>query len=67
MTLIMLSCLLGQVCEVYRLHRETFNLAVDFIDRYLTVKQDIPKQRLQLIGTTALFIAAKIEVGVVCM
>ncbi|XP_031570377.1 G1/S-specific cyclin-E1-like isoform X2 [Actinia tenebrosa] len=50
-----------EVCEVYRLHRETFSLAVDFIDRYLSTKQDIPKQRLQLIGTTALFIASKIE------
>ena len=26
---------LVEVCEVYRLHRETFYLAVDFIDRYL--------------------------------
>ncbi|KAK3707981.1 hypothetical protein QZH41_010716 [Actinostola sp. cb2023] len=51
----------SRVCEVYRLHRETFHLAVDFIDRYLSVQHDIPKQRLQLIGTTALFIAAKIE------
>ena len=26
-----------EVCEVYRLHRETFYLAVDFIDRFLGV------------------------------
>ncbi|XP_032229452.1 G1/S-specific cyclin-E isoform X2 [Nematostella vectensis] len=50
-----------EVCEVYRLHRETYFLAVDFVDRYLSVKKDIPKQRLQLVGTTALFIAAKLE------
>ena len=39
-----------EVCEVYRLHRETFFLAVDFIDRYLTITRDVPKNRLQLIG-----------------
>lgn len=52
---------LTEVCEVYRLHRETYYLAVDFVDRYLSVKHDIAKQRLQLVGTTALFIAAKME------
>ena len=41
-----------EVCEVYRLHRETFFLAVDFIDRYLSLTRDVPKNRLQLIGTS---------------
>ena len=41
--------------------RETFNLAVDFIDRYLSSSKNIHKQQLQLIGITSLFIAAKIE------
>jgi len=51
-----------EVCEVYRLHRETFYLAVDFIDRYLGVAEvAVPKNRLQLIGITCLFIGAKIE------
>lgn len=52
---------LSEVCEVYKLHRETFYLAVDFIDRYLTVEENLPKQQLQLIGITCLFISAKIE------
>ena len=39
-----------QVCEVYRLHRETYHLALDFIDRYLATQSDVPKQQLQLIG-----------------
>jgi cyclin E len=39
-----------EVCEVYRLHRETFYLAVDFIDRYLGTTSDMPKTRVQLIG-----------------
>ncbi|XP_046637607.1 G1/S-specific cyclin-E1-like [Daphnia pulicaria] len=52
---------LVEVCEVYRLHRETYHLALDFVDRYLATQTDIPKQQLQLIGIAALFIAAKIE------
>ncbi|XP_035680336.1 G1/S-specific cyclin-E-like isoform X1 [Branchiostoma floridae] len=50
-----------EVCEVYRLHRETFYLAQDFIDRFLSTERDLPKHRLQHIGITALFIAAKLE------
>ena len=39
-----------EVCEVYRLHRETFYLAADFFDRYMSSTNDIPKTKLQLIG-----------------
>ena len=46
---------------MYRLHRETFHLAASYVDRYLKVKRDIQKSRLQLVGVTALFIAAKLE------
>uniref|UniRef100_A0A182RCN6 Uncharacterized protein n=1 Tax=Anopheles funestus TaxID=62324 RepID=A0A182RCN6_ANOFN len=52
---------LNEVCEVYKLHRETYYLAVDYIDRYLTCKKDLKKSHLQLLGITALFIAAKVE------
>ena len=44
------------------MHRETFYLAVDFFDRYMSLTNDIHKNQLQLIGITALFIAAKAEV-----
>ena len=50
-----------EVCEDYKLHRETFYLAVDNIDRFLGESPPVPKNRLQLIGVTCLFIAAKIE------
>jgi hypothetical protein len=40
----------SQVCEVYKMHRETYHLTMDFIDRYLSHKRDIPKHHLQLIG-----------------
>jgi len=41
---------LVEVCEVYKLHRETFYLAVDFIDRFLGSTTNMPKTRVQLIG-----------------
>ncbi|KAF7399049.1 G1/S-specific cyclin-E1-like [Vespula maculifrons] len=50
-----------EVCEVYKLHRETYYLAMDYIDRYLSTHQNVPKSQLQLIGITCLFIAAKVE------
>ena len=39
-----------EVCEVYRLHRETFYLAADFFDRYMSKTDNVPKTKLQLIG-----------------
>ncbi|KAJ8041974.1 G1/S-specific cyclin-E [Holothuria leucospilota] len=50
-----------EVCEVYHLHRETFFLAQDYVDRYLAETSNVPKMQLQLIGITALFIASKLE------
>ncbi|XP_022218922.2 G1/S-specific cyclin-E isoform X2 [Drosophila obscura] len=50
-----------EVCEVYKLHRETFYLAVDYLDRYLHVAHEVLKTHLQLIGITCLFVAAKVE------
>jgi len=50
-----------EVSEVYKLHRETLYLGVDFLDRYLSSTCDMPRSRLQLVGITCLFVAAKIE------
>lgn len=52
---------LSEVSEVYQLHRETYYLAMDYFDRYLSTQNEISKQQLQLVGITCLFIAAKIE------
>lgn len=49
-----------EVCEVYKLHRETYYLAVDYLDRFLEVTSNISKTCLQLIGITCLFVAAKV-------
>jgi len=37
-------------------------MCVDYVDRFLSRTSGIKKSQLQLIGTTALFIAAKMEV-----
>ncbi|CAG0919759.1 unnamed protein product [Notodromas monacha] len=50
-----------EVCEAHRLHRETYHLAADYLDRFLSASRDVPKSQLQLSGATALFIAAKLE------
>ena len=50
-----------EVCDVYKLHRETYFLAVDYLDRYLSVSENVSKNKLQLIGVTCLLIASKFE------
>lgn len=52
---------LNEVCQAYSLTRQTYYLALDFFDRFLSIQKDCPKKNLQLIGITCLFIAAKIE------
>ncbi|CAF0938515.1 unnamed protein product [Adineta ricciae] len=50
-----------EVSEVYHLHRETYHLSIAYIDQYLCQKKNLAKSKFQLLGITALFVAAKIE------
>jgi hypothetical protein len=51
-----------ELCHAYRLHRETFHLSVEYMDRYLTLaNKEMRIDRLQLLGMTCLFLAAKVE------
>lgn len=52
---------LMEVSSVYHLRRVTYYLSVDYFDRFLSIRPDIPKSLLQLVGITCLYIAAKIE------
>uniref|UniRef100_A0A8P4FZG1 Cyclin E1 n=2 Tax=Dicentrarchus labrax TaxID=13489 RepID=A0A8P4FZG1_DICLA len=52
---------LMEVSEVYKLHRETYHLAQDYFDRFMSTQRNVFKSTLQLIGITCLFIAAKVE------
>lgn len=51
---------LAQVAIRFDLLSETFYLTVDIVDRYLQAK-DVVKQKLQLVGVAAMFVAAKYE------
>lgn len=51
---------LVEVCEEYRLQAETLSLAVTYIDRFLSY-MSVVRAKLQLVGTAAMFIAAKYE------
>ena len=52
---------LVEVQQNFELHHETLYLGVKLIDRYLE-RQLIPKDRLQLLGATAVLVASKYEV-----
>ncbi|KAM4602947.1 G1/S-specific cyclin-E1 [Polymixia lowei] len=52
---------LMEVSDVYKLHRETYHLAQDYLDRFMATQNNVFKSTLQLIGITCLFIAAKVE------
>lgn len=42
----------------FKMFPQTLYLVTNIIDRYLSLK-DVPKNKLQLLGTAAFFIAAK--------
>lgn len=44
----------------FKLHQETFFLAIDLIDRYLAVAR-VQRSQLQLVGVTCMLLAAKYE------
>ena len=53
---------LVEVQENFELNHETLYLAVKLVDRYLCLST-LPRDRLQLLGATCLFIACKFDVS----
>eukprot|EP00020_Sapocribrum_chincoteaguense_P000147 CAMPEP_0170750628 /NCGR_PEP_ID=MMETSP0437-20130122/11030_1 /TAXON_ID=0 /ORGANISM="Sexangularia sp." /LENGTH=353 /DNA_ID=CAMNT_0011089631 /DNA_START=32 /DNA_END=1090 /DNA_ORIENTATION=- len=51
---------MAEVCQKFRLLSETLFLSVYIVDKFLSTQQ-VPRQRLQLVGVTALLVAAKVE------
>lgn len=51
---------MAEVRDEFRLHGETFFLAVHFLDRYLCA-EGVGRQRFQLLGMACLWVAAKYE------
>ncbi|KAJ3428704.1 cyclin-a1-1 [Anaeramoeba flamelloides] len=51
---------LNEVCHEYELQPETFYLAINYLDRFLS-KMKIYRRHIQLVGVTSLLIASKFE------
>ena len=50
-----------EVSAEFDLRRETFYLAYNYLDRYLNEARGIERQKYQLVGTAALYLACKVE------
>lgn len=50
-----------EVCMEFALKRETFYYALNYVDRFLSAQPGVLKQNLQLLGVTAMYVAAKME------
>ncbi|KAJ3431206.1 g1/s-specific cyclin-e1 [Anaeramoeba flamelloides] len=52
---------LSLICEEYELQQETFLIAINIFERYLSLYDDFPLQLLKVLGVVSLFIASKVE------
>lgn len=50
-----------EVTHSFHFKRETFYLAVNYVERYLMKQENVEVSRFQLLGVTAIFIAHKCE------
>lgn len=50
-----------EVCSELTLKRETFHLAVNYVDRFLSRSSGVKKEEYQLVGLSCMYLAAKIE------
>jgi hypothetical protein len=63
-TPVMRATLVEWMCEVqqtFDLKNETLHMAINILDRFTELTPEIPRRNYQLVGTTSLFIAAKVN------
>lgn len=51
---------LVEVADEYKLHSQTLYLGASYVDRFLS-RMSVTRSKLQLLGTAALYLAAKLE------
>ncbi|BFZ24924.1 hypothetical protein BsWGS_27963 [Bradybaena similaris] len=51
---------MAEVCSEHRMEEEVFPLSVNYLDRFLSIK-DIKRTRLQLLGAGCMFLASKLK------
>nr|XP_004550179.1 cyclin-A1 [Maylandia zebra] len=52
---------MAEVAQEFQLQAETLHLAINYLDRFLSLIGNVKRGKLQLVGTAALVIAAKYE------
>jgi len=52
---------LDEICDEFQLQRETWHIAVNNLDRFLSCVPKIARSKLQLVGIAALLLACKVE------
>ena len=63
-----MSACAAQVCEDFGLQTRTVGLAVGYFERFVSVKESIVKQQVQLLAVTCVLIAAKfVEIKMPCL
>lgn len=50
-----------QVCSDHLFKRETLFYSVNFLDRFLSKEKNVKKEQIQLVGVTAILLAAKMD------
>ena len=57
-----LVCWMDEVCTEMRFQRSTFHMSLAYTDKFLELtKEQYGPEDLQLVGVTAVYIAAKVE------
>ena len=46
-----------EICEEFNFTRETYHLAVDFVDRYIAIESNLTKENFQITGNISIMLS----------